>query len=166
MGPTGPAGVSSWVETPQGLTTSDNVTINGGLTVAGPKAFLQAHPSDPTRAIRFVCLEGNESGTYFRGSSQTVAGRVVLQVPQNFRHVTDPDGLTVQLTPRGPAVMWVESVDLQSIVVRSTSDVSFDYFVNGVRRGFADLEIVIERPQGQPDAPVLPAGAGSTTSQD
>ncbi len=51
--------------------------------------------------VRFVCLEGNESGTYFRGSSRLVGGRAVIDVPEEFRLVREPEGLTVQITPRG-----------------------------------------------------------------
>jgi hypothetical protein len=89
-----------------------------------------------------VCLEGDESGTYFRGSGRFVQGRATVDVPKSFRLVTEADGLTVQLTSRGRAQVWVESVDLDRIVVASDADVAFDYFVNGVRRGFAGHEPV------------------------
>jgi len=46
----------------------------------------------------------------------------------------------VQLTPRGDARLWVETAGLDEVVVRGSADVRFDYFVNGVRRGFAQFE--------------------------
>ena len=87
-----------------------------------------------------VCLEGNESGTYFRGKGHVQGGIAVVDVPEVFRLASAEDGLTVQLTPVGaPARMWVESQDLEHVVVRSDIDVEFNYFVNGVRRGYEDL---------------------------
>ena len=87
-----------------------------------------------------VCLEGNESGTYFRGSSSTVDGVALIEVPEVFRLASIADRMTVQTTPVGaPALMWIESRSLDTIVVRSDQDVEFDYFVNGVRRGYEGL---------------------------
>jgi hypothetical protein len=114
----------------------------GDFGVVGAKYFIQPHPEDATKEIRYVCLEGDESGTYFRGSGRFVQGRATVDVPKSFRLVTEADGLTVQLTSRGRAQVWVESVDLDRIVVASDADVAFDYFVNGVRRGFAGHEPV------------------------
>lgn len=116
---------------------------DGNLAATGVKSFVQPHPSDPSKEIRFVCLEGNESGTYFRGSAQLVGGLATIEVPEDFRLVSEADGLTVQLTPVGArAVLWVESQDLGRIVVRGDADARFHYFVNGVRRGYAGFETV------------------------
>ena len=114
----------------------------GDLGATGTKTFVSPNPVDPATEIRFVCLEGNEAGTYFRGTTRIENGLAVIEVPEEFRHVTDEEGLTVQVTPLGPGTPWVESRGLESIVVRCTADIEIDYFVNGVRRGFQDVEIV------------------------
>jgi hypothetical protein len=60
-----------------------------------------------------------------------------ISVPEDFRLVTSPQGLTVQLTPVGGlAVLAVMSQDLDQIVIRGSSDVQFHYLINGVRAGF------------------------------
>ena len=41
--------------------------------------------------------------------------------------------------------MWVESKGLDQIVVRSNADVEFDYFVNGVRRGYQDFQTLRQK---------------------
>ena len=41
---------------------------------------------DPSKEVRFACLEGNESGTYFRGSSQLVNGVAVIDVTYDGDH--------------------------------------------------------------------------------
>ncbi len=107
------------------------------------KAFVDPHPTDPTKEIRFVSLEGNEAGTYFRGTAETAGREFVIQVPEDFRLVTDPEGLTVQLTPVGaPATMYVVSEDLNQIVVRSSRDVTFHYMVNGIRATFKNIQTI------------------------
>ncbi len=134
-------GVIGWIATPDGYA----VYAQGDFGGTGAKHFVQPHPTDPAKEIRFVCLEGNESGTYFRGSSRLGNGRAVIEVPEEFRLVSETEGVTVQLTPMGPnAGLWVEAKGLDQIVVRGNGEVDFDYFVNGIRRGYADLELIRE----------------------
>ncbi len=135
----------------------------GDIGATGVKSFIQPHPSDPSKEIRFVCLEGNESGTYFRGSNSLVNGRAYIEVPEEFRLVTELDGLTVQLTAMGPGGdLWVESKNLDQIIVMGNVDVEFDYFVNGVRRGFADLELTRENQAYVPEVFDVPFGTQYT----
>src|SRR5262249_52876755 len=96
----------------------------GGTRATGTKSFVEPDELDASKVIRYVSLEGPESGTYFRGSAQIVHGRAVISVPEDFRMVTDSEGLTVQLTPVGaPARMYVVSEDLGEIVVSADRDV-------------------------------------------
>ena len=75
-----------------------------------------------------------------------VVGPVPRQVPEDFALVSEREGLTVQLTPRGPgADLWVAEDGLERIVVRGARDVEFDYLVNGVRRGYADFQTIRQR---------------------
>ena len=145
-----------------GFTNSQNgygVFSGGDYGGTGAKYFVQPHPYDPSKEIRFVCLEGNESGTYFRGSSRLENGRAYIDVPEEFRLVSELDGLTVQVTAMGPnAGLWVESKDLDRIVVVGNGNVEFDYFVNGVRRGFADLELIRENYAYVPEVRGVPYG--------
>lgn len=54
--------------------------------------------------------------------------------------VTDEEGLTVQLTPVGSwAQTYVESQHLDQIVVHSSTEVTFHYLVQGVRRAFRNF---------------------------
>jgi hypothetical protein len=119
------------------------VFAGGNLGATGAKHFVEPHPSDASRVILYSSLEGREVGTYFRGTARTTRGQATIEVPEDFRMVTDEDGLTVQLTPVGPLTMIsVETEDLNRIVVRSSKDVTFHYLVQGVRRAFKDFEPV------------------------
>jgi hypothetical protein len=113
----------------------------GNFVATGSKSFIEPHETDASKVVRYVCLEGPESGTYFRGSAQIVHGRAVISVPEDFRMVTDSEGLTVQLTPIGaPARMYVVSEDLGEVVVSADRDVKFHYLINGVRKAFKNFQ--------------------------
>ena len=124
------------------------------LTVSGTKSFIEPHPTDPTKEIIFVSLEGPESGTYFRGSASIVNGFATIAVPEAFRLVTDPDGLTFVATPVGDfASIAVVSQDLDRIVVKGSADVKFHYIVNGVRKAFRDHQPIVANRDFVPFGP-------------
>jgi hypothetical protein len=126
----------------------------GSIGATGAKTFVEPHPTDPTKEIRYVCLEGRESGTYFRGTSRVVGGFATIEVPEDFRMVSAEKGLTVQLTPLGaPASLWVVSESLNGITIQGSSDVEFHYTVNGVRKAFEDFRPVAENRDFVPRSP-------------
>jgi len=117
----------------------------GGFAGTGGKYFIEPHPSDPTKEIRYVCLEGPESGTYFRGTGRIVNGFATIEVPEHFRMVTAEKGLTVVATPVGGlAVLAAVRQDLDKIVIQGSSDVEFNYLVNGVRKALEDHRPISE----------------------
>jgi hypothetical protein len=137
----------------------------GNLGASGTKSFVQPHPTNPAKEIRYVCLEGNEAGTYFRGTAHLVNGVAEIEIPEDFSLVTDPEGITVQVTAVGmPAALYVAEQGLSRIVVRGAPDATFHYFVNGVRRGYTNFEpiqdnvmYVPESAEGIPFAQWMPA---------
>lgn len=122
-----------------GLDAPYGVWAVGNIGASGTKSFVAPHPTDPTLVINYVALEGPEAGTYFRGRG-TFSGRsATIVVPESFRLVTDPDGLTIQVTPVGDfAQVAVVSIGLDMIVLKATRDVEFFYTVNGVRSAYRD----------------------------
>lgn len=127
----------------------------------GAKYFVEPHPTDATQVIHYISLEGGESGTYTRGTAVAASGTTIIQLPEHFSLVTDPEGLTVQLTPVGAAAtMYVESADLSQIVVHSNRSVTFHYMVNGIRRGYTAFQPVADGLEFVPDGPDsrMPAG--------
>ncbi len=122
-----------------------DVQVNGNFSATGTKAFVQAHPTDPSREIVYVALEGGEAGTYVRGSGQLQSGKAVLALPEHFGLVTETSGLTVQLTPRGEWLqLYVVELDTAQLVVREAQGKSgaFDYLICGVRRGYEQHEVL------------------------
>ncbi|MBK9965878.1 MAG: hypothetical protein IPP07_13625 [Holophagales bacterium] len=136
-----------------GYTASIGVYAFGDMAASGTKSFIEPHPTDASRQIAFVALEGPEAGTYFRGRGRFVGKSAVIPVPEEFRLVTEEEGLTVQITPIGAvASVGVMSVDLQQIVVGSTRDVEFSYIVHGVRKNYGQYEPI------QKNTVFVPAG--------
>jgi hypothetical protein len=136
--------VDTWVE---GAVGNDTYSFIGN----GSKSFVQNHPERRDRVIAYAALEGDEVGTYTRGTARLVEGEAVVPLGETFKWVTNPDiGLTVHLTPRTDCGgLYVASLDTREITVRElgggTSDASFDYLVIGLRVGFEEQSIVQEK---------------------
>jgi hypothetical protein len=130
------------------------VFADGDFGGTGAKYFVEPHPYDASKEIRYVSLEGPEAGTYFRGSGRTVHGYATIAVPESFRMVTDAKGLTVVVTPIGEmAMVAVVRKGLDRIVIQASKDIRFDYMVNGVRRAFRDFQAISENDDFVPEGP-------------
>ncbi|MGH8014581.1 MAG: hypothetical protein ACREBV_00120 [Candidatus Zixiibacteriota bacterium] len=133
------------------VAVNSDLTVTGSLLVMGPKAFVQEHPVDATKEIVYVALEGNESGTYTRGSSHLKNGVARIELPEDFHFVTNDAGLTAQVTPRGlvNSMLYVESITPTTLVVKSSNkkdeNVKFDFMVNGIRKGFENHQVIRDK---------------------
>jgi hypothetical protein len=131
-----------------------NGIFTGAISATNLKSFVEPHPSDPTKEIRFVCLEGPESGTYFRGTARIISGFAKIEVPEAFRAVSDETGMTVVMSPVGaPAVLFVAKESLSEIVIQGSADVTFHYMVNGIRKAYRDFAAVQDNRDFIPDGP-------------
>ncbi len=130
------------------------VYAQGDMGGTGKKYFVEPHPTDASKEIRYVSLEGGEAGTYFRGSGHLINGRAEISVPEDFKMVTSADGLTVVATPTGAlAMVACISKSLDRIEIRGSADVDFDYLVSGVRKAFSDFKPI------QPNTTFVPNSA-------
>lgn len=128
-----------------GYTSTVAVRGVGNITKSGTVSFEEPHPTDATKMLKYVALEGNEAGTYFRGRAKFQNGIATIDVPEDFRMVTQPDGLSIQVTPIGDmASVAVALISLDRIVVRGSRNVEFFYTVNGIRRGYGDFKPIVE----------------------
>ena len=123
-----------------GYTPTVGLNVTGTTQATGVKNFVEPHPTDASKIIRYSSLEGNEVGTYFRGRGRFQNGIAVIEAPEDFRIVTDPEGLSIQVTPIGEmATVAVQSISLERIVVRGSRNVEFFYTVNGIRQAYKDV---------------------------
>jgi hypothetical protein len=158
------------IDTIGSLAPSATVAVSaiGNFTASGSKSFVEPHPTDASKMIDYVSLEGPEAGTYFRGTGQIVHGLAIIDVPEHFAMVTDPEGLTVQLTPVGASSnMFIEREGLDGIVVRASRDVKFHYLVQGVRSGFKDHQPIAENTAFVPGSPtdMMPSALSAQQKQ-
>ena len=133
----------------QDIRIDGDVTVAGDLIVNGVKFFAQPHPEDSTLLIAYAALEGPEAGTYVRGTAQLINGETTIDLPESFHLVTSEQGLTVQVTLLEECNgLYVASKSTEEIVVREmldgTSNARFDFFIQGVRRGYEDLDPIRE----------------------
>jgi hypothetical protein len=139
-----------------GMTCSNTVSAcgNGGTNYSGTKSFVEPHPTDASKTIKYISLEGPEAGTYFRGRGRFQRGLATISVPEDFRMVTADEGLSIQVTPIGDmATVAVMHIGLDRIVVKGSRNVEFFYTVNGVRRAFAKHEPIAEDNFFVPESP-------------
>jgi hypothetical protein len=123
-----------------GVTGTTGLYTPNDLAVGGTKNFVEPHPFDALKIIKYVALEGPEAGTYFRGRGRVRNGVAIIQVPEDFRLVSDSESLTVQITPVGQMASYaVASLDLNRVVVQASRDIEFFYIVHGVRKAFKEF---------------------------
>ncbi|MGA9342244.1 MAG: hypothetical protein WBV61_07905 [Rhodanobacteraceae bacterium] len=126
----------------------------GNFGGTGNKYFVEPHPIDASKEIRYVTLEGREANTFFRGTGHLVHGRATIAIPEDFRLVSDSDGLTVVATPIGAlAIIACISKSLDGIVIEGSSDVDFDYQVTGMRKASRDFQPIADNRDFIPDSP-------------
>src|SRR5262245_54986064 len=131
-------------------------TPSNGVISNGSKNFAQNHPDDPGSIIVYTALEGDEAGTYTRGTARLVGGEARIALGETFKWVTNPDlGLTAHLTPVGDwADLYIASKSTSEIVVRSrdprATGVAFDYVVFGLRVGFEESPVVRDKERDMP----------------
>jgi len=106
------------------------VDINGSLA-ATTKSFLIDHPIKEGMKLRYGSLEGPENGVYVRGKSDNK----VIELPDYWVGLIDPDSITVQLTGIGrPQELFVDKIENNKIFVGGLiNGSSCFYFVQAER---------------------------------
>ena len=125
------------------------VYANGDIAATGTKYFVQPHPTDPTKQINYIAMEGPEAAVFYRGSAQLVNGRATIELPDHFRIVASEEGLQVQVTATADCNgIFVAGKSLDGIMVKElmggTHNATFDYTVTGIRAGFESEKPVRE----------------------
>jgi len=128
------------------------VVVSGNFTVTGVKNFAVPDPQNAKKAIYYASLEGPEAGTYYRGTAKTVDGEAVIELPGYFARITEKERMTVQITPVGaPNQLYIATKTPERVVIKvakGSVDGEFDYFVQGVRKGY--LDFAVERDNDLP----------------
>jgi hypothetical protein len=92
--PSTTAGALSYNTTTAGASA---LYIGNGSSSVSVKSFIIDHPQDKEKYLVHGCLEGPESGVYYRGKGEILDDSVVIELPHYVRDFAHE--LTVQLTP-------------------------------------------------------------------
>ena len=142
------------INTP-GITGTGDINISGsitasqvaafGITLTTRKPFDIPHPTKEGYRLRHVCLEGPESGVYFRGR---LTDSNTIQLPEYWKGLVDAETITVSLTQIGSSQdLIVDSIQWGSqIKIRSGSASKIDcyYLVHAERKDGEKLIVEYE----------------------
>mgnify|MGYP003643482567 CR=1 FL=1 len=129
-----------------GTITASEVTASG-ITLTSRKPFDIPHPTKNGWRLRHVCLEGPESGVYYRGR---LTNSNVIELPTYWRGLVDPESITVTLTQIGSSQdLIVDKIEWGSkITIRSGTASNVDcYFLVHAER--IDGEKLIVEYEGE-----------------
>lgn len=125
---------------------------NQGYVWADIKNFRVSNPMDETTEIWYASLEGPEAAAYVRGTASLNDGYAYVVYPDHFRAVANPQGITVQLTPRSAKSRGLAVVEQRADgfgvreLMEGQGTYEFDYLVMAIRTGHEDYRVV--RPAG------------------
>lgn len=128
---------------------SGNVFANqvtaSGTTLTSRKPFDIPHPTKTGHRLRHVCLEGPESGVYYRGR---LKDSNVIDLPDYWFGLVDPESITVTLTQIGYSQdLIVEKIEWgKKIIIKSGTGANIDcyFMVNGERKDGEKLIVEYE----------------------
>jgi hypothetical protein len=116
-----------WINTINGSTTRVGIGLSNpqfeleilGEISATNKSFVIEHPTKANMKLRYGSLEGPENGVYVRG---ILIGNNVIETPDYWLGLVDPDSFTVNLTPIGNfAQLYVEKIEDYKVFVGNNS---------------------------------------------
>ena len=132
---------NSLTQTVAYITIDGTIVTDGGLNVAGSKAFLIDHPTKEGMKLQYACLEGPENGVYVRGRATSE----VIDLPDYWVGLVHEDSITVTLTPVGSAQsdLYVANIadNKVHLVRESNQPIDCFYIVNATRKDLENLVV-------------------------
>lgn len=99
------------------------------------KSFDIPHPSKEDHRLRYVCVEGPSADVYVRGK---LKDNTVIDLPEYWRHLVDPESINVVLTPIGSyQELFVEKIEWGTkVIVKNNAGgpINCSYVVYGERK--------------------------------
>jgi hypothetical protein len=120
----------------QTVTSQYRLFVNGAFA-ATSKSFKIPHPTKENYDLVYGSLEGPEHAVYVRGK----VTNNVIELPDYWTALVDENTLTVQLTPIGNHMSWVEKVEDNKVFIGGGE--AF-YFVQAERKDIDKLEVEVE----------------------
>lgn len=109
-----------------GQIVSQTQVIANGTTLTSRKPFDIPHPNKKGWRLRHVCLEGPESGVYFRGR---IKNKTEIDLPNYWKDLVDINSITVNLTSIGSHQdVIVKTWNEDKVYLQSKEDLPIDCF--------------------------------------
>jgi hypothetical protein len=127
------------------ITGSNALNITGSATIVGAfqattKSFKIDHQRLLGKKLIYGVLEGPEHGVYVRGR---VTKNNIIQLPEEWEWLIDPDSITVQLTPIGTQqILYVQNIENNTVIINSNTPIDCFYYVQATRKDVAPLTTV------------------------
>ena len=87
-------------------------------TASSKKGFDISHPTKDNTRLRYICVEGPTADVFVRGR---LTGKNVIELPEHWRGLVDPETITVTLTQIGSsqdlivdAIQWGKRIKVRS----------------------------------------------------
>jgi hypothetical protein len=111
-----------------------------GNFFASQKSFDIDHPTKDGYRLRYGVLEGPENGVYVRGNTKNE----IIELPDYWTGLVDPDSITVQLTSIGDRTQHflVKIEDNKVYIGTSTGTINVSYLIFGERKDVS--KIIVE----------------------
>lgn len=123
--------------------STGNMQIAGSFYAAS-KSFLIEHPTQPGKKLVHGSLEGPEHGVYVRGK---VKGNII-ELPEYWTKLVDPDSITVQLTPIGiHQRLYVEDIRDNKVYIGNSgkgASIHCFFYVQAERVDVDKLQVEVE----------------------
>ena len=121
-------------------TSNNEVLYSNASTSAGNKTFIIDHPINKDKYLVHGCLEGPESGVYYRGKGEIINNKsTIIQLPEYVKKLARD--FTIQLTPiyceREIKQLYTSEVEDNSFKVYG-ENCKFYWLVQGKR---CDIEV-------------------------
>jgi len=130
-----------------------------GIVFGDVSSFSMPHPVAKNSQIVYAAIEGPEAAAYLRGTSRLENGEVRIAFPDHFRHIVNPETMTVMITPlsaesKGMAVIEKTATGFRvKELADGNGSYAFDWEVKGVRKGYESFRPIRPRDSQQTDIP-------------
>ena len=118
--------------------------VNGSFA-ATTKSFVISHPTKQGKKLRYASLEGPENGVYIRGKTTSK----IIELPDYWTKLVDPESITVQLTPIGAnQKLYVEKIEDNKVYIGNENviaeNINYFFYILAERVDVDKLQVEID----------------------
>ena len=126
------------------ITPGYKLEVNGSFA-ATTKSFVIKHPTKEGKKLRYGSLEGPENGIYIRGKTTSK----VIELPDYWTKLVDPDSISVQLTSIGShQKLYVEKIENNKVYIANENllakNINCFFYILAERADVEKLQVEID----------------------